>query len=133
VEGSACSTYSMCPGPGGLEDALGGEEGFSSKLQEFFSKGYDDRGKARIGITLSIRRPAGQAWRSQGLIRNLLERTLETTRRLPGNDEGGSLSAGWFFLVGFYPFVREWNLCLGKPVFRDSKILLNPTYYSGGT
>jgi predicted alpha-1,2-mannosidase len=137
VEGSAWQYLFHVPQDlEGLKMLLGGEEGFSSKLQEFFSKGYDDRGKAADwNYPYLFDVLPGQAWRSQGLIRNLLEKNFgDGPEGLPGNDEGGSLSA-WvvFSSLGFYPLCPgSGTYALGSPVFRDSKILLNPTYYSGG-
>lgn len=137
VEGSAWQYLFHVPQDlDGLKLLMGGDEAFSSKLQEMFVKGYYDPGKA-ADWTYPYLFDAlpGEAWRTQGLVRSLMDKHFTGgPEGLPGNDEGGSLSA-WlvFSSLGFFPYCPgSGTYLLGSPVFREAKILLNKTYYSGG-
>jgi predicted alpha-1,2-mannosidase len=137
VEGSAWQYLFHVPQDmDGLKMLMGGDEAFAAKLQELFDKGYYDAGKASdwddpyLYDTLK-----GQAWRTQGMVQFLMRKYFTTgPQGLPGNDEGGSLSA-WlvFSSLGLYPLCPgTGTYALTTPVFREAKLNLNKTYYTGG-
>jgi predicted alpha-1,2-mannosidase len=137
VEGNAWQYLFQVPQDlEGLKMLMGGDEACSTKLRELFDKGYYDPGKAADwDDPFLFDALAGQAWRTQGLVRSLTEKYFTTgPEGLPGNDEGGSLSA-WlvFSSLGLYPLCPGDGIyALASPAFRETKFILNKTYYSGG-
>jgi len=137
VEGSAWQYLFNVPQDlDGLSMLMGGDEAFGAKLQEIFKEGHYDAGKAADWLDpyLFDALP-GQAWRTQALVRSLAEKNFTLgPEGLPGNDEGGSLSA-WlvFSSLGFYPLCPGSGIyALSCPIFKEVKVNLNKTYYSGG-
>jgi predicted alpha-1,2-mannosidase len=137
VEGSAWQYLFHVPQDiEGLKMLMGGDGVFADKLQELFDKGYYEPGKASDWADPYLFDILeGQAWRTQGLVRRLIEKNFTTgPGGLPGNDEGGSLSA-WlvFSALGFYPLCPgDGTYALSSPLFREARLNLNKTYYSGG-
>ena len=137
VEGSAWQYLFHVPQDlDGLKMLMGGDEAFAAKLWELFAKSHYDPGKpSDWDDSYLFDAVEGQAWQTQGLVRSLIEKNFTTgPDGLPGNDEGGSLSA-WlvFSSLGFYPLCPgSGTYALSSPIFREAVIKLNKSYYSGG-
>jgi predicted alpha-1,2-mannosidase len=128
VEGNGAQYSWFVPyDPAGLFGALGGRAAAARKLDGFFTQlnAGPDRPYAFLGNEPSLGAPwlydwAGQPYKTQDVVR----RTLLSLYRLdpdgmPGNDDGGTLSAWWVFgAIGLYPAVPgEDVLALGSPLF----------------
>ena len=137
VEGSAWQYLFHVPQDmEGLKMLVGGDEACSAKLQELFDKGHYDPAKAADwDDPYLFDALAGQAWRTQGLVRTLMDKYFTTgPEGLPGNDEGEACRHGWSFppwaFIPFAPGIGTY--ALASPAFREAKFILNKTYYSGG-
>lgn len=98
----------------GLATLMSGKEAFVSALQGVFDKNYyDPANEPDIAYPYLFSRFAGEGWRTQRLIPQLLSRHFRNSPDgLPGNDDAGTMSA-WavFSMMGFYPD------CPGQPMY----------------
>ena len=98
----------------GLIKAMGGKRAFTDKLWMIFEEGhYDPTNEPDIAYPYLFSRIAGEEWRTQLLVKELLDKNYTTTPDgLPGNDDTGTMSA-WavFSMMGIYPD------CPGEPYY----------------
>ena len=98
----------------GLIKAMGGSKRFVKKLQWLFDNGhYDPTNEPDIAYPYLFSRIKGEEWRTQRLVKELLDENYTTTPDgLPGNDDTGTMSA-WavFSMIGIYPD------CPGEPYY----------------
>ena len=98
----------------GLIKAMGGSKRFVERLQWVFDNGhYDPTNEPDIAYPYLFSRIKGEEWRTQQLIKQLLDENYTTTPDgLPGNDDTGTMSA-WalFSMMGIYPD------CPGEPYY----------------
>lgn len=97
----------------GLIAAMGGNAAFTARLDEFFSKGYDDHGNEPGHHTPYLFAAAGHLEKTQKVVRGIEDsQYLDAPDGLAGNDDAGQMSA-WYVLsaMGFY------QICPGVPVF----------------
>ncbi len=116
----------------GLVSLLGGKRKFVSSLQAVFDNGYyDPANEPDIAYPYLFSRFAGEEWRTQKLVKELLQKHFTTQPSgIPGNDDTGTMSA-WavFSMMGFYPHcpgVAEYTLT--TPTFDTVTIRLDPRY-----
>lgn len=98
----------------GLMKAMGGSKRFTEKLQWVFDNGhYDPTNEPDIAYPYLFSRVRGEEWRTQRLVKELLNENYTTTPDgLPGNDDTGTMST-WavFSMLGIYPD------CPGEPYY----------------
>ena len=98
----------------GLIKAMGGAKHFVERLQWVFDNGhYDPTNEPDIAYPYLFSRIKGEEWRTQRLVKELLEKNYTTTPDgLPGNDDTGTMST-WaiFSMMGIYPD------CPGEPYY----------------
>ena len=98
----------------GLMRAMGGSKRFVEKLQWVFDNGhYDPTNEPDIAYPYLFSRVRGEEWRTQQLVKELLDANYTTTPDgLPGNDDTGTMST-WavFSMLGIYPD------CPGEPYY----------------
>jgi predicted alpha-1,2-mannosidase len=98
----------------GLMKAMGGKKPFTEKLWMIFEEGhYDPTNEPDIAYPYLFARIKGEEWRTQHLVKQLLNANYSTTPDgLPGNDDTGTMSA-WavFSMLGIYPD------CPGEPYY----------------
>ena len=98
----------------GLIKAMGGSKRFVERLQWVFDNGhYDPTNEPDIAYPYLFSRIKGEEWRTQQLVKRLLDENYSTTPDgLPGNDDTGTMSA-WalFSMMGLYPD------CPGEPYY----------------
>ena len=98
----------------GLIKAMGGSKRFVEKLQWVFDNGhYDPTNEPDIAYPYLFSRIKGEEWRTQRLIKELLDNNYTATPDgLPGNDDTGTMST-WalFSMMGIYPD------CPGEPYY----------------
>ncbi len=97
----------------GLIKAMGGAEKFTARLDEFFSKGYDDHGNEPGHHIAFLFAAAGHLDKTQAEVRSILDSQYkDAPDGLAGNDDAGQMSA-WYVLsaMGFY------QICPGVPVY----------------
>ena len=98
----------------GLIRAMGGTKRFVEKLQWVFDNGhYDPTNEPDIAYPYLFSRVRGEEWRTQRIIKELLNANYTTTPDgLPGNDDTGTMST-WavFSMLGIYPD------CPGEPYY----------------
>lgn len=98
----------------GLIKAMGGAKHFVERLQWVFDNGhYDPTNEPDIAYPYLFSRIKGEEWRTQRLVKELLENNYTTTPDgLPGNDDTGTMST-WaiFSMMGIYPD------CPGEPYY----------------
>lgn len=126
-------TWSVPHDPAGLMDLMGGREAFAGRLDLLFNQPlgtsiyhflgqFPDStglvGQFPMGNEPGFLIPwlylyAGQPWRTQYRVRQLMDLWFDDTPfGLCGDDDGGALSAWYVFgALGFYP------LCPGRPVY----------------
>jgi putative alpha-1,2-mannosidase len=108
---------------------MGGSETAVTRLDEFFVEvnAGPNRPHAWIGNEPSLNAPwaydfAGVPARTQAVVRRIQMELFDTTPGgLPGNDDGGTISA-WYVLsaLGVYPAVPGvGGLAIGSPLFPD--------------
>ena len=100
----------------GLMDAVGGKEKFTARLDDFFSKGYDDHGNEPGHHTAFLYAAAGHPEKTQKQVRSILDTQYkDAPDGLAGNDDAGQMSA-WYVLssLGFY------QVCPGRPIYTFS-------------
>jgi predicted alpha-1,2-mannosidase len=133
VEGSSEQYTWLVPHDvGGLIEAIGGEEAAASRLDAFFSElnGGPDSPHAFLGNEPTLGTPWIYAWlgrpdRTREVVRRALsELYAPTPGGMPGNDDGGAMSA-WYVLasIGLYPAIPgEDVLLLGTPAFDRAEL-----------
>lgn len=98
----------------GLMKVMGGKRNFVNKLWSIFEDGYyDPTNEPDIAYPYLFSRVKGEEWRTQHLVKQLLEENYSTLPDgLPGNDDTGTMSA-WalFSMMGLYPD------CPGMPYY----------------
>lgn len=98
----------------GLIKYMGGKKVFTDKLWMIFEEGhYDPTNEPDIAYPYLFSRIKGEEWRTQQLVKQLLDENYSTTPDgLPGNDDTGTMSA-WavFSMMGLYPD------CPGEPYY----------------
>jgi predicted alpha-1,2-mannosidase len=98
----------------GLIKIMGGEKPFTERLWRIFENGlYDPTNEPDIAYPYLFSRIKGEEWRTQQLVKQLLNENYATTPDgLPGNDDTGTMSA-WavFSMIGLYPD------CPGEPYY----------------
>ena len=98
----------------GLMRAMGGKKAFTEKLWMIFEEGhYDPTNEPDIAYPYLFSRVKGEEWRTQQLVKQLLEENYTTAPDgLPGNDDTGTMST-WavFSMMGLYPD------CPGEPYY----------------
>jgi putative alpha-1,2-mannosidase len=94
--------------------AMGGKKAFTEKLWMIFEEGYyDPTNEPDIAYPYLFSRVKGEEWRTQQLVKQLLEENYTTAPDgLPGNDDTGTMST-WavFSMMGLYPD------CPGEPYY----------------
>lgn len=114
-EGSAWNyTFFVPHDVEGLIKIMGGEKYFTERLWRIFENGlYDPTNEPDIAYPYLFSRVKGEEWRTQQLVKRLLDENYTTTPDgLPGNDDTGTMSA-WavFSMIGIYPD------CPGEPYY----------------
>ena len=98
----------------GLIKLMGGKREFTKRLWSIFEEGhYDPTNEPDIAYPYLFSRIKGEEWRTQQLIKMLLDENYTTSPDgLPGNDDTGTMSA-WavFSMMGLYPD------CPGQPYY----------------
>ena len=130
----------------GLMALLGGREKFLAKLDALFVEQYDPKNKYRFleqfpdataligqfcqGNEPSFHIPylycyAGQPWKTQRLLREIMKVWFnDGPEGVPGDEDGGAMSS-WYVLsaAGFYPVCPgEPYYVIGSPLFAETKI-----------
>lgn len=118
-----------------LIELMGGPEKFTSRLQLIFdSSRYEPTNEPDIAYPFLFNYVAGQEWRTQKIVRQLVEKEYTTGKDgIPGNDDTGTMSAWLIFaMMGIYPDCpgsTDYQLC--APVFDKITIHLDGNYYKG--
>lgn len=117
----------------GLSKLMGGDKKFVDKLQRVFDEGnYDPTNEPDIAYPYLFSQFKGEAWRTQKLVKELLEKHFSTKPDgIPGNDDTGTMSA-WaiFSMMGFYPDCPGVpGYTFTTPTFSKITIQLDPTYF----
>jgi len=111
----------------GLVDAVGGRAAFIAKLDTLFAKGYYDQGNEPSHHIAYLYDQVGAAAKTQQHVRVILDtQYADRPGGLPGNDDGGQMSA-WYVLsaLGFYPVTPGVpRYAIGTPRFDDVTISL---------
>ncbi|SKC83966.1 GH92 family glycosyl hydrolase [Ohtaekwangia koreensis] len=110
---------------GGLIAVLGGKENFITKLDTFFDQRYYWHGNEPGHQTVYLYNHAGEPWKTQGRIHQIVEEEYSTgPGGLSGNEDGGQMSA-WlaFNMIGIYPTCPGLPYYdLGTPFFEEVSI-----------
>lgn len=121
----------------GLARLMGGRATFVSRLQSVFDRGlFDPANEPDMAYPYLFSQFRGEEWRTQRLVRQLLERHFtDTPGGLPGNDDTGTMSC-WalFSMMGLYPDcpgVPQYTLT--APVFDSITICLDTRYYGSSS
>ncbi len=114
-EGSAWNyTFFVPHDVEGLAKLMGGKKTFVNRLQKVFDEGlYDPANEPNIAYPYLFSRFAGEEWRTQEQVNNLLNKYFTTKPNgIPGNDDTGTMST-WALMsmMGFYPD------CPGEPFY----------------
>jgi predicted alpha-1,2-mannosidase len=128
VEGNGAQySWAVPYDPAGLFAAIGGRDAAARRLDGFFSQlnAGPNQPYAFLGNEPSLGVPwlydwVGEPYRTQQVVRQaLLSLYRLDPDGMPGNDDGGTLSAWWVFgAIGLYPSVPgEDVLALGSPLF----------------
>lgn len=117
----------------GLAKLMGGKKAFVEKLQRVFDEGlYDPANEPDIAYPYLFSRFAGEEWRTQKLVSELLEKYFtDRPNGIPGNDDTGTMSA-WaiFSMMGFYPDCPSTpDYTLTAPVFDKITLKLDKRFY----
>jgi predicted alpha-1,2-mannosidase len=137
VEGSAWQYLFAVPQDmDGLKMLLGGDSVFVDRLQECFDGGhYDATNEPDIAWPYLFDEVPHESWRTQKQVREIMEKDYNITPDgLPGNDDGGTLSAWYLWsALGFYPVCPASNsYAIGSPIFKLVQIHTNKSFYPGG-
>jgi predicted alpha-1,2-mannosidase len=135
VEGNAAQYMWMVPFDFvGLAEALGGRDAMVARLDTFFTEinAGPDRPYAWIGNEPGLSSPwaydfVGQPGRTQSVVRRIQhEAFADTPGGLPGNDDGGTLSAWYVFAsLGLFPAVPGvGGFAMGAPLFASADVHL---------
>ena len=127
----------------GMIDLMGGSEVFCAKLDSLFDQptyltgSYAADVSGLIGQYAQGNQPdhhaaylytyAGKPWKTQERVREIMQKTyFNIPDGLPGNDDGGEMSAWYVFsALGFYPVnPAEARYVLGIPTFKEAIIQL---------
>jgi predicted alpha-1,2-mannosidase len=133
VEGNGAQyTWFVPHDPAGLFAVLGGRGRAAKRLDHFFSRlNAGPRAPyAFLGNEPSLGAPwlydwLGRPYRTQAVVREaILSLWSLSPGGMPGNDDGGTMSAWWVFgALGLYPAVPGTDvLALGSPLFRHVRI-----------
>ncbi|MDW7691735.1 GH92 family glycosyl hydrolase [Flammeovirgaceae bacterium SG7u.111] len=109
----------------GLISLMGGEEPFTQKLDTLFEKGYYWHGNEPGHQTAYMYAYAGQAWKTQKYVRNIMAMEYGLGEGgLSGNEDSGQMSAWYVFsAMGFYPVCPGMpNYVLGSPLFEKTTL-----------
>jgi predicted alpha-1,2-mannosidase len=110
-----------------LTSAMGGQDKFMSRLNEFFDKGHYWHGNETDHQAAYIFTMAGKPEKTQEWVSKIIREEYGTgPGGLSGNEDAGQMSA-WlvFSMMGFYPVCPASNqYVLGKPAFDEVKIVL---------
>lgn len=139
-------TWSVQHDVAGLINLMGGNEAFTERLDQLFSEslaGYAKWGTFRhqpdatgltgqfaMGNEPGLHVPylytlAGQPWKTQFRVRQLMDAWFRNdVMGIPGDEDGGSLSSWYVFsAMGFYPVTPgKPEYVLGSPVFEEIRI-----------
>lgn len=111
----------------GLVRAMGGNDVFMAKLNEFFDKGYYWHGNETDHQAAYIFAMAGKPEKTQEWVNKIISDEYGTgPGGLSGNEDAGQMSA-WlvFSMMGFYPVCPASNqYVITTPAFDEVKILL---------
>ena len=111
----------------GLINLVGGPKAFDAKLDSLFAGGYYDHGNEPSHHIAYLYNYAGQPWKTQKHVRELLEtKYFDRPDGLAGNDDCGQMSA-WYVLsaLGFYPVTPGLpTYQIGAPLFDEATIRL---------
>lgn len=137
VEGSAWQYLFFTPQDmDGLVMLLGGDHLFVKRLQDCFDGNhYDATNEPDIAWPYLFDSVPQEAWRTQREVREIMTKYYGTgPDGLPGNDDGGTLSAWYLFsALGFYPVCPGSNhYQIGSPIFKQVEISTNKAFYPGG-
>jgi predicted alpha-1,2-mannosidase len=135
VEGNAAQYTWMVPFDiAGVAAALGGTDAASARLDAFFTEvnGGPDRPYMWIGNEPNLTTPwaydaLGAPARTQTVVRRIQRDAFAATPGgLPGNDDGGTLSAWYVFAaIGIYPAVPGvGGFATGAPLFASANVHL---------
>lgn len=147
IEGNSWNySYFVPHDPIGLIEKMGGVTKFTSRLDNlftmqlsdsFFSETEDITREGIIGGYVHGNEPAhhvayfynwaGQAWKTQAQVRNILKLQYKPAPDgLGGNDDCGQMSAWYIFSsLGFYPFAPGSDqYALGSPIINDAELKL---------
>ncbi len=120
----------------GLKMLLGGDQAFVDRLQECFDKNhYDPTNEPDLTWAYLFDEVPHEEWRTQKEVRDLMDKNYTLgPDGLPGNDDGGTLSAWYVWSsLGFYPVCPGSNhYSIGTPLFRQVVIHTNKSFYAGG-
>lgn len=109
----------------GLIDLMGGDASFCAKLDTFFQEGQYWHGNEPCHQTYYLYNYAGQPWKTQETVRNILrEEYHDGPGGLSGNEDGGQMSA-WFAFsaMGFYPVCPGTDeYVLGSSIFERIQV-----------
>jgi predicted alpha-1,2-mannosidase len=137
VEGSAWQYLFDVPQDiDGLRILLGGDSVFVNRLQECFDGDhYDATNEPDITWPYLFDGVSHEGWRTQKQVRVIMSQNYGNgPDGLPGNDDGGTLSAWYFWsALGFYPVCPGGNRYeIGSPLFKLVQIEINKSFYPGG-
>ena len=133
-EGSAWNyTFAVPHDVEGYARLMGGNKAYVQKLQKVFDEGlFDPANEPDINYPYFFSRFKGEAWRTQKLVSEILEKYFTTEPDgIPGNDDTGTMSA-WavFSMMGFYPDCPgEPYYTLTTPAFDKVEIMLDPSVH----
>ena len=130
----------------GLIELFGSKEKFIAKLDTFFTMSPEVSGPKYVGVVGTIgqyvqgNQPshhvaylydyAGQPWKTQKWIREVMKLYRNNPGGICGNEDMGSLSS-WFVFsaMGFYPVTPGSNVYLiGSPLLEEVTLKKNPPY-----
>ncbi|WP_133063350.1 GH92 family glycosyl hydrolase, partial [Sedimentisphaera salicampi] len=152
TEGSAWHyTWSVFQDPQGLMNLMGGKESFTEKLDSVFSTppkydasyygfpiheiiemtvvdmGQYAHGNQPIQHMIYLYNYAGQPWKAQKWIREVMDRLYQPTPDgLCGDEDNGQTSAWYVFsALGFYPVCPgSGEFVIGSPIFEEAEMKL---------
>lgn len=128
-----------------LVDLMGGQHSFINEMERMYDQGLGDSkfgfysqlpdhtgnvGQFSMANECSLHIPylynyAGQPWRTQKRIRNLMKQWFrDDVMGVPGDEDGGGLSAFVVFTsMGFYPVTVGLPMyVIGSPIFEEAKV-----------
>jgi predicted alpha-1,2-mannosidase len=89
----------------GLMERVGGQKAFVARLDELFARKLYDHGNEPSHHIAYLYDDAGAAWKTQQRVHDIVGTLYkDAPDGLPGNDDGGQMSAWYVFsALGFYP------------------------------